>query len=154
MRATPTPCAGAEGREDKAAGARPGCGEPFWLYIAPSDSDMMPMRPNFSPSAKHPGNDGLDISREGICRQMLDERLEHQKKKLEAAINKALTESAQINAAVGEIRDAGYDVFLIIEATIGFSKKEEVVFRDDASTRLPLTSQDERFLRSLKISPE
>jgi nicotinamidase-related amidase len=85
---------------------------------------------------------------------MLDERLEDQKKKLEAAINKALTESAQINAAVQEMRDAGYDVFLIIEATIGFSRKEEVVYSTDASLRLPLTSQDERFLRSLKISPE
>jgi hypothetical protein len=85
---------------------------------------------------------------------MLDERLEDQKKKLEAAINKALTESAQINAAVQEIREAGYDVFLIIEATIGFSRKEELVYRKEASTRLPLTSQDERFLRNLKISPE
>ncbi len=28
-------------------------------------------------------------------------------------------------ANVGEIRQAGYDVFLVLEATIGFNKREE-----------------------------
>lgn len=86
---------------------------------------------------------------------MLDEELREYKKKLEVAINDTLTESSQVNAAIENIREAGYDVFLIIEATIGFNKREE----SSSSTkktevRLRLTTQDEKFLRSLKISPE
>jgi len=84
---------------------------------------------------------------------MLDEQLKEYRKKVEAAINRALTDSPEINAAIDKIRDGGYDVFLIVEATIGFNKKEgaETKVRN---VKLDLTSQDEKFLRMLKISPE
>ncbi len=84
---------------------------------------------------------------------MLDEQLKEYRKKVEAAINRALTDSPEINAAIDKIRDGGYDVFLIVEATIGFNKKEgaETKIRN---VKLDLTSQDEKFLRMLKISPE
>ncbi len=38
------------------------------------------------------------------------------------AINDCLTDSDRIGEAIGKIRKAGYDVFLVLEATIGFSK--------------------------------
>jgi hypothetical protein len=86
---------------------------------------------------------------------MLDDELKDQRKELELAINDALTDSPPVSEAIQRIRSRGYDVFLIIEATIGMSRtrgeaSEEAV----TSTRLELTSQDERFLRSLKISPD
>ena len=56
---------------------------------------------------------------------MLNEQLKGYRKKVEAAINRALTDSPEINAAIQKIRDEGYDVFLIVEATIGFNRKEE-----------------------------
>ncbi|MGH9339984.1 MAG: hypothetical protein ACRD1R_10460 [Acidobacteriota bacterium] len=86
----------------------------------------------------------------------MDEDLKDHKKKLEAAINDALTESPQINAAIQSIREEGYEVFLIIEATIGFNKREEAVSsaKQLPVVRLELTTQDEKFLRSLKISPD
>jgi hypothetical protein len=86
---------------------------------------------------------------------MLDDQLKDQRKQLELAINEALTDSLPVSEAIQKIRSRGFDVFLIIEATIGMSrakgdKAEEAI----TSARLELTSQDERFLRSLKISPE
>lgn len=87
---------------------------------------------------------------------MEDEELKGHRKTLEVAINQALTESSQINAAIQDIREVGYDVFLIIEATIGFNRREETASFADQTTRvrLKLTTHDEKFLKSLKISPE
>lgn len=78
------------------------------------------------------------------------------------AINESLSDSDRIAAAIGEIKRAGYDVFLVLEATIGFNKREESE-DDDPSVdgaepaksgppgKIQLTSQDQKFLRALKI---
>jgi hypothetical protein len=88
---------------------------------------------------------------------MLEDELKKRRKKLEAAINEALTESPQVGEIIQDLREQGYDVFLLIEATVGLSKhnesKEDMVEKITA-TRLHLTSQDQRFLKSLKISPD
>ncbi len=85
------------------------------------------------------------------------------------AINESLSDSDRIAAAIGEIKRAGYDVFLVLEATIGFNKREEGAEDDndgetvDAEPSVPrtrfestgkikLTSQDQKFLKALKIS--
>lgn len=85
------------------------------------------------------------------------------------AINESLSDSDRIAAAIGEIKRAGYDVFLVLEATIGFNKREEAVEDEDggeviemesrpessgrrSSGKIKLTSQDQKFLRQLKIS--
>ena len=47
------------------------------------------------------------------------------------AINESLSDSDRIAAAIGEIKRAGYDVFLVLEATIGFNKREEGEESDD-----------------------
>ena len=87
---------------------------------------------------------------------MLDEELKGYRKKLEIAINEVLTESPRINVAIQEIREAGYEVFLIIEATVGFNKPDETAThpKKHAHVRFELTTQDEKFLKSLKISPK
>ena len=87
---------------------------------------------------------------------MEGQELKEHRKKLEAAINDSLTNSPRINAAIEAIRDVGYDVFLIIEATIGFNPRDET---SSAPKQLPaiqleLTTQDEKFLKSLKIAPK
>ena len=41
------------------------------------------------------------------------------------AINDSLSESDRIAEAIGEIKRAGYDVFLVLEATIGFNRRDE-----------------------------
>jgi hypothetical protein len=84
------------------------------------------------------------------------------------AINESLSDSDRIASAIGEIKRAGYDVFLVLEATIGFNKRDESeesegeevaadqpkepASRVDANGRIKLTMQDQKFLRALKIS--
>jgi hypothetical protein len=82
------------------------------------------------------------------------------------AINDSLSESDRIAEAIGEIKRAGYDVFLVLEATIGFNRRDENADEDDevepmeeepkrvfeATGKIKFTSQDHRFLRALKIA--
>jgi hypothetical protein len=99
----------------------------------------------------------------------MDERLKALMQELGNAINETLSESEQIAAAIGEIRRAGYDVFLILEATIGFNRREQnhedaTPARSEPSSerrrardsepraKIKWTSQDQKFLRALKIA--
>lgn len=87
----------------------------------------------------------------------LDDNLKQLMKQLGTAINEALTDSEPIAEAIADIRGAGYDVFLILEATIGFhsspqSEKSPQNIRRGNSGELVLTPQDTKFLKSLKIS--
>jgi len=96
----------------------------------------------------------------------VDEPLKNLMQELGNAINDSLSESDRIAEAIGEIKRAGYDVFLVLEATIGFNKRDE---SDESSEeesvteperkrgyestgKIKLTSQDHRFLKALKIA--
>lgn len=89
----------------------------------------------------------------------LDENLKQLMKELGAAINDTLSNSERISEAITRIRSSGYDVFLVLEATIGFNKRSEEVRTEssfstsyNADAKLNITSQDVKFLKSLKIS--
>jgi hypothetical protein len=94
----------------------------------------------------------------------LDEKLKELMQELGNAINESLSDSDRIAGAIGEIKRAGYDVFLVLEATIGFNKRdgqEPGDFADEngsvhveSNGKISLTSQDQKFLRALKISVE
>ena len=86
---------------------------------------------------------------------------------LGTAINESLSDSDRIAAAIGEIKRAGYDVFLVLEATIGFNKREEAEEEEGGDTieleaqpetgrrrvgKIKPTSQDQKCLRALKIA--
>jgi len=79
-------------------------------------------------------------------------------KHLGESINETLAESPRINERIQEIRDAGYEIFLVIEAKIGFSRKgmeeNETNISPDEPVRLHITPDDAKFLKSLKISTE
>jgi predicted transcriptional regulator len=89
----------------------------------------------------------------------IDDNLKQLMKELGTAINDTLSSSERISEAIAKIRASGYDVFLVLEATIGFNKRQEdgtaeAGFAKDAEgeTKLHITSQDVKFLKSLKIS--
>ncbi|MEQ1949316.1 MAG: hypothetical protein ABL995_19140 [Bryobacteraceae bacterium] len=102
----------------------------------------------------------------------MDDNLKELMQELGNAINESLSDSDRIAAAIGEIKRAGYDVFLVLEATIGFNKREEgdelEEIEEDEEVKMEaepapepnrrkmgkikLTSQDQKFLRALKIS--
>ena len=88
-------------------------------------------------------------------------------KDLGEAINGSLSESEPIAQVIARIKDEGFDVFLVLEATIGFNKREEGEDTEEGDTveleappetgrrrisKIKLTSQDQKFLRALKIS--
>ena len=89
----------------------------------------------------------------------LDDNLKQLMKELGAAINDTLSSSDQISEAIAKIRSSGYDVFLVLEATIGFNRRQDSGTDESAETtatddeaQLNITSQDVKFLKSLKIS--
>jgi hypothetical protein len=80
-------------------------------------------------------------------------------KNLGETIKETLAESPKITARLQEIRDVGYETFLVIEAKIGFSRNdsEECDIASDFSdepVRLKITPEDAKFLKSLKISSD
>jgi hypothetical protein len=93
----------------------------------------------------------------------VEERLKSLMQDLGNAINESLSDSERIAEAIGEIKRAGYDVFLVLEATIGFNKREEgeepeieeepvEASEEIANGRVRFTSQDQRFLKALRIA--
>ena len=114
----------------------------------------------------------------------MDDRLKELMQELGQAINESLSDSERIATAIGEIKRSGYDVFLVLEATIGFNKREDgeeggdIDFGlsqqeneehpvpeaeakpkrarriFDAAGKVKWTSQDTKFLKALKISLE
>jgi hypothetical protein len=98
----------------------------------------------------------------------VEEPLKRLMQELGNAINDSLSESDRIAEAIGEIKMAGYDVFLVLEATIGFNRRdqnnesgedeeleateEEPKRTFEATGKIKLTTQDHRFLRALKIA--
>lgn len=92
----------------------------------------------------------------------VDENLKHLFQKLGEAMNQSLAQSEEVANVIGEIKSSGYDVFLAFEATIGFSKQEEaeessgrtgptLVQARNREPEFKVNSQDERFLKSLRI---
>jgi hypothetical protein len=92
----------------------------------------------------------------------LDDNFKSLIKELGGAINDSLSESDRIAEVMARIRAAGYDLFLVLEVTIGFNKRGEanLVHRQKLTPEqlqngeIRLTSQDAQFLRALKISVE
>ena len=97
----------------------------------------------------------------------MEEPLKHLMQELGNAINDSLSESDRIAEAIGEIKRAGYDVFLVLEATIGFNRRDESGEEEEddqpevaeepkrsfeTTGKIKLTTQDHRFLRALKIA--
>jgi hypothetical protein len=97
-----------------------------------------------------------------MAQMQLDDNLKQLMKELGAAINDALSESEDISEAIQNVRNAGYDVFLVLEATIGFNKRSKTDSGEEVTSgglksgemKLKVTAQDLKFLRSLKISIE
>jgi hypothetical protein len=109
----------------------------------------------------------------------LDDHLRQLLRELGHAINDTVADSERINGAIGEVRSAGYDIVLKLDATIGLVKRDsrparlnsldrrflesihiqvdsEATLEEEtvSAPKFDLTPQDIRFLKSLKISLE
>ena len=75
----------------------------------------------------------------------LDDNLKNLLRELGHAINDTVSESERITGAIAGVRAHGYDIVLKLDATIGLAR------RDADSPESELTTQDRRFLESLRI---
>ncbi len=76
--------------------------------------------------------------------------------KLGEAIHESVSESEDIAGVVKNIREQGFDVLLMLEATIGLNELEmdeaESTGEPAEGVEGPFTTQDLTFLKSLRIS--
>ncbi len=91
--------------------------------------------------------------------QKVNQKVKNLIQKLGEAIHESVSESEDIADVVKNIREQGFDVLLMLEATIGLNEVEE---ESDPSAPLqltagdpidgPFTHNDMNFLKSLRIS--
>jgi hypothetical protein len=76
----------------------------------------------------------------------LDDHLKNLLRELGHAINDTVSDSDRITGAIAGVRAHGYDIVLKLDATIGLAKRDAA-----AAEAAKLTTQDKRFLESLRI---
>lgn len=90
----------------------------------------------------------------------MDSNLKDLMKQLGDTINSSLSESEPIAEVISRIKHHGYDVFLVLEATIGFNRRDSELTtpvpiersRHDRDPEFSVNAQDMSFLRSLRIA--
>src|SRR6195952_28755 len=97
-----------------------------------------------------------DICIKGSPEVALNQNVKNLIQKLGEAIHESVSESEHIAGVVKNIREQGFDVLLMLEATIGLNELEaeeadgsEI---DGETLDGPFTSTDLNFLKSLRIS--
>jgi hypothetical protein len=89
----------------------------------------------------------------------LNQKVKNLIQKLGEAIHESVSESEDIAGVVKNIREQGFDVLLMLEATIGLNEVEAEAGESDGtleavdeSAEGPFTQSDLTFLKSLRIS--
>jgi hypothetical protein len=94
----------------------------------------------------------------------LEKELKDLVEQLGSAIDETIAESGRIGDIVQEMEQAGYDLTLVLEATMRFTPKglgelESIEMQMDSSmsgltatAKFDLTPQDEEFLQALKVA--
>ena len=88
----------------------------------------------------------------------MNQKVKNLIQKLGEAIHESVSESEDIAGVVKNIREQGFDVLLMLEATIGLNEveaetEEPVELTDESeNTAGPFTRHDLTFLKSLRIS--
>jgi hypothetical protein len=86
----------------------------------------------------------------------LNQNVKNLIQKLGEAIHESVSESEDIAGVVKNIREQGFDVLLMLEATIGLNEVEpeaaDSAETSDEITEGPFTQSDLTFLKSLRIS--
>lgn len=71
------------------------------------------------------------------------------------AINEAVSDSDEVNAVLDQLREAGFEAMLVLEATVAFKEKSDAeppLRTMPVEQRLAeLSHEDRQFLRSLNI---
>ena len=85
----------------------------------------------------------------------MNQKVKNLIQQLGEAIHETVSESEDIAVVVKSIREQGFDVLLMLEATIGLNEVEagsEEAAEEEAEAEGPFTNNDLTFLKSLRIS--
>lgn len=105
----------------------------------------------------------------------MDDKIKQLLRDLGTAINESISGSDDVNRHIQKIRDEGYDLYVVLDATIGLNKQDEdeatitsstttnnatasepqstAVVRSDRSVQFRIDVNDLALLRSLGIDP-
>jgi uncharacterized protein (UPF0335 family) len=85
-----------------------------------------------------------------------NEQVKNLIQKLGEAIHESVSESENIADVVREIREQGFDVMLMLEATIGLNQVDRTEDETPAEEAVegPFTRNDLNFLKSLRITTD
>lgn len=132
-------------------------------------------REDLYPDSQRPTMNSGKPLRGGIVQ--LDDHLKQLLRELGHAINDTVSESGRISEAISDVRAAGFDIVLKLDATIGLARRDgddtkittndrrfleslhiqvdqEILNEERETPKFEMTPQDLRFLKSLKITLE
>ena len=92
----------------------------------------------------------------------MDDKIKQLLRELGTAINESISSSEEVNRHIQRIRDEGYDLYVVLDATIGLNKHDEeeesapateMVVKSDKEVQFRINVNDLALLRSLGIDP-
>ena len=90
-----------------------------------------------------------------------DEKLRRVVQSLEKSIEQAIASSPQVEECLTRIRDEGYEISLVLQATLAFAPMGELDLKqveevagvfNESDAQFRMSTLDRKFLRSLKIA--
>ena len=95
----------------------------------------------------------------------MDDKIKQLLRELGTAINESISSSDDVNKYIQRIRDEGYDLYVVLDATIGLNKhgseeepaaaepSTELIVKNDKEIQFRINVNDLALLRSLGIDP-
>lgn len=92
----------------------------------------------------------------------MDEKIKQLLRDLGNAINESISASEDVNQQIQRIRDEGYNLYVVLDATIGLNKQDEdeqpeqpaeMMVKSDKGVSFRIDVNDLAMLRSLGIDP-
>lgn len=89
----------------------------------------------------------------------MDEKIKQLLRDLGSAINESISGSDDVNKQIQKIRDEGYNLYVVLDATIGLNRQDEpvpateVIVKSDKEIQFRININDLALLRALGIDP-
>lgn len=91
----------------------------------------------------------------------MDDKIKQLLRELGTAINESISGSEDVNRQIQRIRDEGYNLYVVLDATIGLNKDDEepeeqpavVTVKSDKDVHFRININDLALLRALGIDP-
>ena len=90
----------------------------------------------------------------------MDEKIKRLLRDLGTAINESISGSDDVNRQIQKIRDEGYNLYVVLDATIGLNRQDvpeapsaELIVKSDKEIQFRININDLALLRSLGIDP-